>query len=121
MLPLWTRLVGLFGSPVLLAVAWWRWWGDDRARHPDWRATLLLGGLAAASADVAIFWISVAIRSAAGHGTPAAMSVYIVAGTATFFLELAGLVGALCGKGRGRLLTLVAVVSSFIASLPIAF
>jgi hypothetical protein len=106
---------------VLLAVAWWRWWGDDRTRHPDWRATLLLGGLAAASADVAIFWISVAIRSAAGHGTQTAMIVFTIAGMVTFYLEVAALVGALFGKGRGRLLTLVAVVSSFIASLPIAF
>jgi hypothetical protein len=115
------RLVGLFGSPVLLAIAWWRWWGDDRPRHSGWRTTLLLVGLSAASADVAIFWISVLGRWAAGHGTQAALTMFTIAGIATFYLELAGLVGALLGHGRGRLLTLVAVVSSFIASLPIAF
>jgi hypothetical protein len=112
-------VVAMFGGPLLIGAAWWRWRRDERTRHRPWRAAMLVVALATLSCNLAVFWASGLLRWRIGHGTDAAWVVYEVAGAISGLLISIGLVASLLGQGNGRLLALVAAALAFVLWMPV--
>jgi hypothetical protein len=62
------KLVPLFGTPAVVAFAWWR---AERMRPTSWRSTALLLGLVAVSANALVFYSGFAYALVVGgQGLP---------------------------------------------------
>lgn len=97
-------VVPLFGTPVLAALAWWVWLRTDRDMYPPPRPAALHLARIAVSVNVVLFWTCIAIAHLAtepqlGWGLKRFVEDYVSGG-----LAVAGLIGAIFGKGPGRLL-----------------
>ena len=113
------KVLPLFGTPIVAGIAWWRWLRGERMAPRSWRATALLSALAAGSANALLFYSWLVYQLIAG-GSERAWRVQSILGDVAVYLVLAGLLGGIVGKGRGRILTLLLAIMGFLLWVPIA-
>lgn len=111
------KFVPLFGTPVVVALAWGR---AQRIRPAVWRAWALRSGLIAASASALLFYFGFAY-SLIVDATPFDWRIEQVVEDIAIALIFAALAGAIVGKGQGRILTIAAAVMGFLLWVPVAF
>lgn len=107
-------IVPVFGTPIVVGLAWWVWFRTGRTASPTWRRVAWFIGLLAASANATMYyaWLTYKII----HGwTPRVSRVDDLLGDrAAEYLAIVALAGAMVGKGAGRLLLLFLAIIGFL-------
>ncbi|HZI81672.1 MAG TPA: hypothetical protein VFD69_19260 [Vicinamibacterales bacterium] len=113
-------MMTVFGTPIVLGLAWWRWIRGGAVAAMPWRERSVLVGLVAASLNLFLFYSWFAYRFIAG----ATEEVWAIKGTLgdgiAGCLVIAAILGALVGKGRGRVLTAVGATMAYLLWVPTA-
>ena len=94
---------------LVLILAWHCWWGTESTRS-NWRNKLLLAGLGAATANLAMYYVEVIYELNLGNRN---WTLYGYLGDMGLLLCLFSLVAAGAGTGRGRVLLALTAVLSF--------
>jgi hypothetical protein len=104
-------------TPVASALAWWRW---ATSRCTGWRAYVLLGGLAATTLNVLLFYLWLAYSLAIGSAPYVWQLKEQLSGPAIGAVCVA-FVGALLGSGSGRWPLALSAVTGFLLWISFGF
>lgn len=96
--------------PLLVLVLAWHYWRRTEATRGNWRQKLLLAGLSAATANLAIYYPEVIYEFNLGNRN---WTLFGYLGDAGLLLCLFSLVAAAAGTGRGRMLLGLTALLSF--------
>jgi hypothetical protein len=110
----------VFGTPVVLGLAWWQRTRSGAVAATPWRERGVLVGLVAASVNVLLFYSWVAYRLIAGVTEDVWAVKATLGDRVALYLLVAAIIGILVGRGPARLLTAIGATMGYLLWVPIA-
>ena len=116
----WFGIVPVFGTAIMVLIAWLVWFPSRRAVWETTRTTTLFAGLVATSANAFLLYCWIAFRLVAGD-SPIVWEMRTDAGNFGELLVLIALIAAVTGKGRARLPVAISALAGSLFWVPIPF